>query len=81
MGLMSINDKDFNKLSITDRIITCIKAGLTYKQIQLECGSPSKKLIKKVIKEEMPELHQYLSDTRKMIGIRGVNSENFFKDK
>lgn len=64
MGIVRDLDDNFKNLSQEEKIIKCIQSGCTYRQIQLECGSPSRKEIKRIIKDKLPELHKYLNDTK-----------------
>ena len=59
-----------------EKIIQCAQEGMTYKQIQLACGCPSKKYIKHVLKENFSELTDLLNDTKKLSAMR----DKLFKD-
>ena len=77
MGVIKVTDHEFRMLPQREKIIKCIKSGYTYKQIQLECGSPGRKMIKQIIKEDLPELNHYLNDSKVIEAIRKKQINNY----
>lgn len=57
-------------VDIEEKIMEAFYDGLTYKEIQQRCGSPSKRYIQKVIKENAPEAYALVSDTKKFSEFR-----------
>lgn len=58
-------------------IIEAFKEGLTYKEIQLRCGNPSKKKIRNTIKEYLPEVYDFIKNTEKINVWRNKQFNNY----
>lgn len=65
---------------LKDKIMEEVHKGSTYKEIQLRLGSPSKKYIRKVIKERNPELYSIIKDTKKLQEYRDNKFEESCND-
>ena len=66
-----------DKKSMREKIIEALQEGCTFAEIQLRCGSPSKKFIKQVIKEEDPVLFEIMHDTKKLKNYRNRQYKRF----
>ena len=62
-------------------IIETFKEGLTYNEIQLKCGNPSKKKIKNTIKEFLPEVYEFIMDTNKLNRWRDEQFDNYLNEE